>query len=58
MGKKKKKKTWNHQKTVEQIRRENEISEYSRILSLRPSIAHKSGKEYKREKYRYNPSEE
>lgn len=47
MGKKKKKKI----KVInlaEKVRRENELKQYGRLLSLRPSIEHKSKKIYNR----------
>lgn len=47
MGKKKKKKI----KVInlaEKVRRENELKQYGRLLSLRPSIEHKSKKVYNR----------
>lgn len=33
---------------AEKIRRDSEIKQYGRILSLRPSIVHKSKKQYTR----------
>ena len=45
---KKKKKKYNAEKVFEKIRRENEIKTFGKILSLRPSITHKSKKKYKR----------
>ena len=44
----KKKKKYNSQKTLESIRRENELKEYGKLVSLRPSIEHKSKKLYNR----------
>lgn len=45
-----KKKKYNQQKMIEAVRRENEIKDCGRILSLRPSIIHTSKKKYKRNK--------
>lgn len=45
MGKKKKFKKGT---LAEKVRRENELKEYGRILSLRPSIAHKDKTKYNR----------
>jgi hypothetical protein len=47
MGKKKKKKI-KVTNLAEKIRRENELKQYGRLLSLRPSIEHKSKKVYNR----------
>lgn len=47
---KKKKKKYNPQKMIEAARRENEIKECGRVLSLRPSIVYNSKKYYKRNK--------
>lgn len=44
----KKKKKYNSQKTLESIRRENELKEYGKLVSLRPSIEHKNKKLYNR----------
>ena len=46
--KKKKKKKVNVKTLAEKVRRENEIKEYGRILSLRPSIIHKDKTKYNR----------
>ena len=46
--KKKKKKKYSSQKTLEGIRRSKELQEYGRILSLRPSVVHKDKKKYTR----------
>ena len=35
-------------KFAEKVRRENELKQYGRLLSLRPSIEHKSKKDYSR----------
>ena len=45
MGKKKKFKKGT---LAEKVRRENELKEYGRILSLRPSVAHKDKTKYNR----------
>lgn len=47
MGKKKKRK---RVKFAEKVRRENELKQYGRILSLRPSIEHKDKTKYDRKK--------
>lgn len=46
--KKRKQKKFNGQKTLEQIRRENEIAQYGKLVSLRPSKEIESKKSYKR----------
>ncbi len=46
--KKKKKKVMNVKTLAEKVRRENEIKEYGRILSLRPSIIHADKTKYNR----------
>ena len=50
--KKKKKKPWNSRKSMEAIRRENEIKEYGKLISLRPVSDMGSKKIYKRKKFR------
>ena len=45
MGKKKK---FSGQKASEKARREQELADYGRLLSLRPSVTHESSKDYKR----------
>ena len=45
---KKKKKKVSVKTLAEKVRRENEIKEYGRILSLRPSIIHKDKTKYNR----------
>ena len=52
--KKKKHKKKKNITLAEQVRRENELKMYGRILSLRPSHIHKSGKEYTRKKKHKN----
>ena len=47
MGKKKKKKI-KVTNLAEKVRRENELKQYGRLLSLRPSIEYKSKKIYNR----------
>lgn len=46
--KRKKRKKYNNQKVSELIRREQEISMYGKLLSLRPSKIHESKKKYRR----------
>lgn len=41
MSKKNKKKKFNSQKASESIRRKQELEQYGKLLSLRPSITHK-----------------
>jgi hypothetical protein len=50
MGKKKKtkKKKIENVTLAEKVRRENELKEYGRILSLRPSVAHQDKTKYNR----------
>lgn len=49
MGKKKRLKKKKNIKTLaEKVRRENELKEYGRILSLRPSVAHRDKTKYNR----------
>ena len=50
MSKKKKKKAFSGLKAAEKARREAEIAEYGRVLSLRPSVVHESSKNYRRAK--------
>lgn len=54
MSKKKKKKIYSQQKTAESIRRQKELEEYGKILSLRPGIEHKSKKIYSRKQKHKN----
>ena len=44
----KKKKIVNTKTLAEKVRRENELKEYGRILSLRPSVAHRDKTKYNR----------
>ena len=46
----KRKKKYNSLKFSEKIRRDKELEEYGRILSLRPSKVHESKKKYRRNK--------
>jgi hypothetical protein len=46
--KKKKKKSYSSFNTLQDIRRNNEIRENGKMVSLRPSIVMKSKKDYKR----------
>ena len=46
--KKKKQKLVNTKTLAEKVRRENELKEYGKILSLRPSIVHKDKIKYNR----------
>ena len=50
MGKKKKTKKKNIENVTlaEKVRRETELKEYGRILSLRPSVVHKDKTKYNR----------
>lgn len=50
MGKKKKtkKKKIKNVTLAEKVRREDELKEYGRILSLRPSVAHRDKTKYNR----------
>jgi hypothetical protein len=50
MGKKKKtkKKKIENVTLAEKVRRENELKDYGRILSLRPSLVHKDKTKYNR----------
>ena len=50
MGKKKKtkKKKIENVTLAEKVRRENELKDYGRILSLRPSLVHKDRTKYNR----------
>ena len=52
------KKKYNALKAANKISRENEIKAYGKLVSLRPSKVHKSIKEYKRNKFKYNGYEE
>ena len=56
--KKKKKKVINVKTLVEKVRRENELGEYGRILSLRPSIIHTDKTKYNRKTKHRNQEEE
>lgn len=48
MGKKKKNQRFSSSKAAQAARREQELADYGRILSLRPSVTHESSKDYKR----------
>lgn len=48
MKKKTKKKKIENVTLAEKVRRENELKEYGRILSLRPSVTHKDKTKYNR----------
>lgn len=52
--KKKKKKVTTNMNLAEKVRRENELEAYGRILSLRPSVEHKSKKTYSRKEKHKN----
>ena len=58
MGKKKKtkKKKIENVTLAEKVRRENELKEYGRILSLRPSLVHKDKTKYNRKTKLYTKS--
>ena len=60
MGKKKRLKKKKNIKTLaEKVRRENELKEYGRILSLRPSVEHRDKTKYNRKnKHREQPGTE
>ena len=49
----KKKKKNNNLKFAEKARRAEEIKRYGKLISLRPSRAINSSKQYKRTKYKY-----
>ena len=53
-----KRKKYSSQKASESIRRGSEISEYGKLLSLRPSKVHESKKKYKRQPKHKNDNEE
>ena len=53
-NKKKKKKVMTNMNLAEKVRRENELEAYGRILSLRPSVEHKSKKTYSRKEKHKN----
>lgn len=57
-NKKKKKKVYNSQKASEMIRRQQELSEYGKLLSLRPSIVHKDKTKYTRKQKHKNNIDE
>ena len=48
MGKKKKNRQFSSSKAAQAARREQELADYGRILSLRPSVTHESSKDYVR----------
>jgi hypothetical protein len=52
--KRKKKKVATNFNLAEKVRRENELKEYGKILSLRPSVEHKSKKTYSRKEKHKN----
>jgi hypothetical protein len=54
MKKKKTKKKPTNLNLAEKVRRENELETYGRILSLRPSVEHKSKKIYNRKEKHKN----
>ena len=55
MGKKKK---MNVKTLAEKVRRENELKEFGRILSLRPSIVHADKTKYNRKTKHHNQEED
>lgn len=56
---KKKRKKFNSQKASESIRRKQELEQYGKLLSLRPSIAHKDKTKYTRkQKHKSNIDED
>ena len=59
MGKKKRLKKKKNIKTLaEKVRRENELKEYGRILSLRPSLTHRDKTKYNRKTKHRNQEED
>jgi hypothetical protein len=56
--KKKKKKVMNVKTLAEKVRRENELKDYGRILSLRPSIVHADKTKYNRKTKHRNQEED
>jgi hypothetical protein len=48
MGKKKKNQQFSSSKAAQAARREQELADYGKLLSLRPSMTHESSKDYKR----------
>ena len=56
--KKKKKKVINIKTLAEKVRRENELKENGRILSLRPSIVHADKTKYNRKTKHRNQEED
>lgn len=55
---KKKKKKFNSQKASELIRRRQELEQYGKLLSLRPSITHKDKTKYTRKQKHKNNIDE
>lgn len=53
---KSKKKKYNSIKAACKADREREIAFYGKLVSMRPSRAHKSKKKYDRKKYKNNPN--
>lgn len=58
MSKKNKRKKFNSQKASELIRRQQELSKYGKLLSLRPSIVHKDKTKYTRKQKHKNNIDE
>ena len=58
MSKKNKKKKFNSQKASESIRRKQELEQYGKLLSLRPSITHKDKTKYTRKQKHKNNIDE
>lgn len=58
MSKKNKKKKFNSQKASESIRRKQELEQYGKLLSLRPSIIHKDKTKYTRKQKHKNNIDE
>jgi len=54
----KKKKVMNVKTLAEKVRRENELKDYGRILSLRPSIVHTDKTKYNRKTKHRNQEED
>ena len=55
---KKRRKKFNSQKASESIRRKQELEQYGKLLSLRPSITHKDKTKYTRKQKHKNNIDE
>jgi hypothetical protein len=56
VGKKTKKKKIENVTLAEKVRRETELKEYGRILSLRPSVVHRDKTKYNRKNKHREPA--